>query len=143
MRTYPIHIPCAIVLSEQLATDIMNSYLTQEAREEEIGSDIVESIANILEKNDLTFDYIGNFEGEANPFWSDTDQERTSRMEWHEYFGDTVYYLPLSKNPSLTSAAYNSIDEIVNEFRNDLKGFLPDDYPIEDHMYIISGVFFS
>lgn len=55
------------------------------------------------------------------------------------YVGDEVYYVPFNKYPSLFKAPYNNIDEIVEEFKEKIGGYMPDDYDYRANIHHIIG----
>lgn len=55
------------------------------------------------------------------------------------YSCDEVYYVPFNKYPSLFQAPYNNIDEIVQEFKEKLGEYMPENYDYRANLYHIIG----
>lgn len=84
--------------------------------------------------------YVSEFTGTAyrlnahgDPTWS----------EDYMFDGDQLYYVGLGKEPSLCRQAYSSVDEIVEEVKNDLSDLLPDDFDIRSRLCFIDGTYFG
>lgn len=52
---------------------------------------------------------------------------------------DELYYVPLSRTPSLCCQAYSSVDEIVEETKFNLNDLLPEDFDIRNRLCLIEG----
>lgn len=72
---------------------------------------------------------IGEFTGEAIY----VDDEGSSRFDIVDiYNADSIYYLSLSEHATLFKSAYNSIDDIINEFKTKVGKYLPDNFQYRD-----------
>ena len=81
--------------------------------------------------------YVSEFTGAAyrlneygDPIWSE---------DYMFFDDDQLYYVGLGKEPSLCRQAYSSVDEIVEELKNDLSDLLPDDFYIRSRLCFITG----
>ena len=76
------------------------------------------------------------FTGEASGIHDDGKDDWSNSLV---YECDEVYYVPLNKYPSLFKAPYNNIDEIVEEFKEKLGEYMPDDYGYRANLRHIIG----
>lgn len=91
-------------------------------------------------KDKLSLQYISEFTGETlsikddgTSVWDNTDI----------YNDDAIYYLNLSKYPTLFKAAYENIDEIINEVKTKIGKYLPNDFPYRDFIRHIVGTYYG
>ena len=68
---------------------------------------------------------------EGNPF-----QEET------EYEDEPLCYIPAKRAPELFKAAYNSSQEMIDEFMSELADVFPEDFDIRKFLVTISGTYF-
>lgn len=83
---------------------------------------------------------ISEFIGEAIAI----NDDGTSR--WYDcksYNCDTIHYLPVEKINTLFKAAYNNIDEIIDEFKKKLGEYLPEDFDYRNNIRHISGCYYG
>ena len=83
---------------------------------------------------------ISEFIGEAIAI----NDDGTSR--WYDcksYHCDSIHYLPVKKVHTLFKAAYNNIDEIVDEFKEKLGEYLPEDFDYRNNIRHISGCYYG
>lgn len=92
----------------------------------------------VVEKLDL--EYIGEFDGEATAIrdngWSN----------WSDsicYSGDTIYFVPLSYYPNFFEAVYADISDIVNDVKNKIGKYMPDDFDYRANIRHITGTYFG
>lgn len=116
-----------------LATQICDDYTDEDYDKKRYG--YYETVAD-----ELALEYISEFTGEAmyvnddgSPEWDATDV----------YNADSIYYLGLSKYATLFKAAYNSVDDIINEFKTKIGKYLPDNFPYRDCFRHIVGTYFG
>ena len=96
-------------------------------------------IVNQLYENGI-IEYISDFTGEAY----DLDNNGNTKWEASEYYDcDTICYIPLRKHSTLFNAAYNNMNEIVRELREQLQEYLPDDFFYEAYLAHIVGTYFG
>lgn len=82
----------------------------------------------------------GEFSGEAfciRDDGSDTYNGSTN------YSCDEVVYVPLKKYPSLFSTAYKDFDEIIDELKEEIGEYLPEDYNYRVNIRHIIGTTFG
>lgn len=85
-------------------------------------------------------DYIGEFTGEAMEIDDD------GKNEWNTgetYNWDTIYYVPISHMSTLFKAAYNNMNELVNEFKEKLCEYLPYDFDYRGNIRRIVGTYYG
>jgi hypothetical protein len=78
----------------------------------------------------------GNFTGELFPI---TDKGKDNWDTSEDIYDDEVYYVSINKYPSLFESAYNDIDEMVAEFKEQLGKYLPDDFDYRANIRHIIG----
>jgi hypothetical protein len=85
-------------------------------------------------------EYISEFTGEAQ----EVDH---NGMYWggdcESYSNDVIAYVQVSKYPTLFKAAYNNMDEIVDEFKIKLGEYLPEDFDYRKHIRHICGTYYG
>lgn len=84
--------------------------------------------------------HCSEFAGNASTLVLPGNEKMTPRI-W-EYEDDYIAYIP-AKAPSLFEAAYNSPDELIQEFRARLEGILPKDFDLRPYIAEIDGTFVS
>ncbi len=84
--------------------------------------------------------YVSEFTGTAyrlnehgDPTWS----------EDYMFDDDQLYYVGLGKEPALCRQAYSSVDEIVEELKNNLNDLLSDDFDIRSRLCFIAGTYWG
>ena len=85
-------------------------------------------------------DYIGEFTGEAMEIDNDG---KTTWNTGEMYDWDYIYYVPVSRTISLFKAAYNNMDELVDEFKEKLCKYLPDDFDYRGNIRRIVGTYYG
>lgn len=76
-----------------------------------------------------------SFEGFAETILPESVQNPI-KMEFND---DFILYLQADKEPSPFKAAYESPEELEREFRNKLRGIIPDDFPIRRYIVQLHG----
>lgn len=84
--------------------------------------------------------YIGDFCGEA---FTIKDSGETDFMNSEPYNSDTIYYIPILNYPTLLKSAYNSIEEIVSEYKERIGNYLPDNFDYRSNIKHIVGTYFG
>lgn len=148
MHTYPLEEAAALLITPQFAAFI-NSQKWQENGSEDPSSlseqEFLLKYGNVSDTidmlNDIDMDgvtWCSEFTGEATILGGD-NAEKTISME-----DDFLGYIRADKSPSLFTAAYRSMDELINEFREkfDNMGIDIGVFPIEDCVCSISGTYF-
>lgn len=83
---------------------------------------------------------VDNFSGEVCPIGRDGDCEHENPVYFSE---ETIYYIPTLLAPTFLRAAYESYDEIKEEFEMRLGEALPEDFDYGSKICYISGVCFG
>lgn len=85
-------------------------------------------------------EYVGEFTGEAvcinddgTNDWGNSDT----------YKADMLYYVPVQKANTLFKAAYNNTTDLVNEFRERLGEYLPEDFDYRSKIRHICGTYYG
>jgi hypothetical protein len=85
-------------------------------------------------------EYIGSFTGEAiainengENIWGDSES----------YDDDYIYYVPTTTVSTLFKVAYNNVDELIEEFKEKIGEYLPDDFDYRKYIRHISGTYFG
>ena len=92
----------------------------------------------LIDKLDLQS--ISGFTGVARYFDDDSYPECLVSDIYEE---DTIYYLPLKRLPSMFHAAYKDEDEIVEEVKEALGAYLPENFQYKESIRHISGTFYG
>lgn len=86
-------------------------------------------------------EYIGEFTGEAQKL------EDNGLFTWRSvsvsYDCDSIYYVPTHNYPTLFRRAYNSMDDIVAEFKGRLGMYLPKDFDYRSRICHITGTYYG
>jgi hypothetical protein len=85
-------------------------------------------------------DCIPSFIGEAVPL-NDNGEDDWGRRDF--YNDDAVYYIQLNNYPNVLHAAYNNIEEIVEELRGKVGSLLPDNFDYRACVKHITGVYYG
>ena len=86
-------------------------------------------------------EYISDFTGEAQQLSDNGTVVWSSNGE--VYNDDVIYYIALSKYPTLFNGAYSCMDELIDEFKENLGEYLPDDFNYRNKIRHISGTYFG
>lgn len=86
-------------------------------------------------------EYIGEFTGEA--IYIEDNGEDDWRRSGEYYRGDRIYYVNVSEHPTLFKAAYSSINELIEEFKEKVGDYLPEDFDYRAHIRHIVGTYFG
>lgn len=88
----------------------------------------------------LGIEYISDFNGEAMLLLdSGADAWRDSEL----YSADAIYYVPLSRVPTLFGQAYQNIDEVIQEVKNKVGNYFPSDFNYKNNIRHIVGTYFE
>lgn len=130
-RAYNFHIPCALVITD----DMMRMLCEKIGKNPD--DDSIWDIASALEEHGLCVQVQNDVEGEVIPF------DKHNNNEGYYMDSDTIAYIACSYYPSLFKAVYKDYNELINEFRETVNGWLPDDFPIEQNLWEIIGVVYG
>lgn len=129
---YGFYVPCAFVFTPEVIKAIADYRMKGKFSDEDIVGMTIEELDT---DEELPISYVCDFAGECRPI--------SSEAESIDYQDDCVFYIESNKDPSLFHQAYQGMHEdLVPEFRKKLEGFLPDDFPIENHLYTIVGTIY-
>ena len=133
MRDYPVD-DYGLLLTKDMMRSIVSKVIDdfEEIDEDEYGDALYEE--GICE-------YIGDFTGEAGILCDDgmNDWIKTGEM----YNGDIIYYIPISSYPTLFKAAYNNMDDLIEEFKSRVGDYLPKDFNYRKQIRHIVGTYFG
>ena len=97
-----------------------------------------EFIEVIIDTLGLT--HISNFTGETSRL---LDNGSVNWADTEEYDEDTIYYVPCSVYPSMFTAAYENMDALVQEFKDKIREFVPDDFDYRSRIHAIQGSYWG
>ncbi|MBP5462002.1 MAG: hypothetical protein J6Y20_07765 [Lachnospiraceae bacterium] len=120
---------------KRLASAICKDYTEEEYLEDPYSFNevITDSIA----------EYIFNFTGEAVKI-RDNGEDDWMTPNCSEYYDDDfLYYIPLSRYPSLFNAAYTGIGEVVEELKRTAGRYLPSDFDYRSDIRHIIGTYYG
>lgn len=107
---------------------------------DDFSEDEKEDLAYLLYDNGIC-EYISDFTGESFPIRDD------GYVSWcddgENYRCETVAFVPISNFPTLLKRAYESIDEIIDEFKGKVGEYLPDGFDYRGKLRHISGTYFG
>jgi hypothetical protein len=86
-------------------------------------------------------EYIGEFTGEA--IYIENDGAENWFRNGESYDGDRIYYVNVSKYPSLFKAAYQNMDELIAEFNSKVGDYLPEDFNYRANIRHIVGTYWG
>ena len=82
--------------------------------------------------------YTSEFYGEAFPILDDGRDDYNTRVR---YEGEVLYLIPLRRYPTLFSAAYQNMQEVVAEARRGIEQLLPPDFDYRGHLRHVIGTY--
>ena len=85
-------------------------------------------------------EYISDFTGESIAI-NDKGESTWSVSESYSY--DAIWYVPTKNISTLFKAAYKDMDEMIEEFRKRLGGYLPTDFDYRKYIRHISGTYYG
>lgn len=136
MREYPINF-YGLVLSDRVLKAIASS-VCEDFNEEDWHDDAPAFIEELRDRLDLV--YVSGFDGEAIRLRDDGTDDFANTHSC--YSDDEVNYVPLYMGPKLIGTAYRDMDEIVEEIRDRIGEYLPEDYNIREDICHIVGTTF-
>lgn len=86
-------------------------------------------------------EYIGDFTGEAGLLNDDgmNDWLKTGEM----YDGDPIYYINTRSYPTLFKSAYENMEVLIEEFKDRLGEYLPEDFNYRANIRHITGTYYG
>ena len=85
-------------------------------------------------------EYIGDFTGESIVI---NDKGENVWGDSESYDCDYIYYVPTNAVSTLFKAAYNSVDEMIEEFKEKIGEYFPADFDYRKYIRHISGTYFG
>lgn len=87
-------------------------------------------------------DYISEFTGEAIPITDDGNDNWGSAYTY-DYSADVIFYISLGEVPCLFRQVYNNMEEVVDELKNRIGKYLPDDFDYRSRIRHIVGTYYG
>ena len=87
-------------------------------------------------------EYISEFTGEAICIANDGTPDFSSDFNL-EFDCDVIAYIPLNKTPTLIKAAYENINEIIDELKEKLGKYLSEEFDYRNNIRIIIGTYYG
>lgn len=120
-------------IAKSMAAKICDNYSEDEYENDKFGI-----LYELYEKGFV--EHVFNFTGETEFVTSD------GIIDWGcgEFYNcEMLCYIPAKRFPSLFKPAYSNMDELVNEFKDRLKDYLPEDFDYRGHIRFIDGIYFG
>lgn len=136
MRDYAVN-DYGLVLDEDMMKVIASQYC-EDYTEEDYDEDPWAFNDELYEVGIV--DYMSDFSGEA--IYVDNngiDDWRNSDA----YCGDVIYYIPVSRISTLFEAAYNNIEEMIDEFKEKIGKYFTDDFNYREHIRHVVGTYYG
>ena len=89
----------------------------------------------------LDVNYASDFTGEAFIVGDDGYTQWVSGSM--AYNCDVIYYVPVNKYASLFKASYRDMDEVIDELKDKVGKYLPEDFDYRNKFRHISGTYWS
>lgn len=139
MREYGVN-EYGLVLSDEtmrhLASKLCSTY--SEAEYEENKYDFNEAV-----EYKLPCEYISTFSGDAVKIAEDGVDDWFSPGNYESYDDDMIYYIPFNRYPTLFSAAYANMREVIEEMKRKVGKYLPSDFDYMDNIRHIVGTYYG
>lgn len=133
MRDYPVD-DYGLLLTDEtmkiIASKVCDDF--EDLEEDEYGDALYEK--GICE-------YIGDFTGEAGILFDDGMNDWMKNGEM--YNGDRIYYIQVSSYPTIFKAAYENMDALIEEFKEKVGEYLPEDFDYRSNIRHIVGTYFG
>ena len=139
MREYAVHDYGLLLTPEtmkKLAEKHCHDFNEQAYADEEWS--FCERVEEIFDGN---IDCIGQFTGEA--FLLEDDGTVHWGCNSVGYYDDAVYYVPINCAVSLFKAAYENMEEMINDFKDRVGKYMPDDFNYRDNICQIVGTYWG
>lgn len=85
-------------------------------------------------------EYIGEFTGETQKV-NENGGSWWGNCEFYDC--ESIVYVQASRYPTLFTKAYNNIDELVDEFKDKVGQYLPDDFDYRSRIHHICGTYYG
>ena len=149
MNVYAFHEHAVLLITPEVAQAILMADAGDNRRIDELTEDerrdysSVDDAYEILESDIGVSDCVGycsEFDGEAKNVY---DQEVLGNGPREIQFAEEyIAYIMPSRTAGLFKQAYPNFDALVDEFKGKLAAYFPDDFPIRDHIYEVTGTYF-
>lgn len=136
MRDYAVN-DYGLLITEEIVKNIA-SKVCEGYTEEEYKDDPFGFAYELYEKG--LVEYIGSFTGESIVI-NDNGENLWGNGEY--YNDDVIYYVPTKNISTLFKAAYNNIDEMIEEFKGKLGKYLPAEFDYRKYIRNISGTYYG
>lgn len=136
MRDYAVNDYGLLMTSEMLkmvAAKVCEDYTDEDYADDEFGFNEQLYDEGIIE-------YIGSFTGESIEI---NDKGEDNWGVGEHYDDDMIYFVPTSKISTLFRAAYRDMDDMIEEFKNKVGEYLPEDFDYRKYIRHISGTYFG
>lgn len=136
MRDYAVD-DYGLVIDEQTMR-ILAEKVCKDFDEQAWNNDKYELIDEIM--GELGIECAGDFTGEAMKIDDDGSNDYSCSFD---YRGEPIYYIPVMKYPTMFSAAYRNMNQLVDEFRDKLWKFLQIDFDYRNYIRHIVGTYYG
>lgn len=136
MRDYAVN-DYGLLINEELVK-VIASKACDGYTEEEYNEDPFGFAYELYDKGIV--EYVGDFTGEAI---SINDDGTNNWGVSEHYNADVIYYIPTRNISTLFKAAYKNMDEMITEFKERLREYLPADFDYRKHICNISGTYYG
>ena len=136
MRDYAVDDYGLLMSTETLK--LISARVFKEYTEESYNEDEGYYLDDLYEQGII--DRIAEFTGEAMEIDDD------GKNEWNTgetYNWDIIYYVPIRNVTTLFKAAYNNMNELINEFKDRLGEYLPEDFDYRGNIRRIVGTYYG
>lgn len=140
----PVRIPAMFVITEDVAAAILMKADGDSRDICELSEDERIAVSNTSEAYEVIAPCDGatscsDFYGEAYRIGKDGETEKMPTMRFSSEGCDYIAGVACKKDSTLFKSAYASFDELVAEFRGKLAPYLPEGFPIGDHIFAVTG----
>lgn len=136
MRDYAVDDYGLVLFSDDLR--LLAERIVDDFSECDWQNDMYSIIEDVVYK--LGIEYISSFTGETYHLLDDGD------VDWadSDFFNDDmIYYIHVSKYPNIFEKAYESMDELLAEFKEKIGKYLPNDFDFRGRTRHIVGTYFG
>lgn len=136
MRNYAVDDYGLVLFSDDLR--LLAEKIVDDFSECDWENDMYSIIEDVVDK--LGIEYISSFTGETYQLLDDGD------IDWADsgfFNDDMIYYIHVSKYPNIFEKAYESMDELLAEFKEKIGKYLPSDFDFRGHTKHIVGTYFG
>lgn len=88
-------------------------------------------------------DVESEFSGDSSSLLFSDESDQMYEMFSKAYYSEPLYYFMLRKQPNLFRAAYSSMDDVVDELKESLGKYLPENYDYKNKICHVSGSYYG